>query len=203
MRIYASHIENANFLRTHRQDWILKLNTSPEFVDVDPEYLIALDASGRIVGHNRRAHEMLAAEVGAERAGEAAASLIGAPFDTLFDARLDDLGRFVYSRPSELRAVPLAKSGALLYLSVMPPAPCWQPAQRNAASRPRVEDARAARRALRRRCRAHASTANARRSSSIRRSTCSINGETGSGKEYLREGAASGERAARAGRSSR
>ncbi|SAK43080.1 sigma-54-dependent Fis family transcriptional regulator [Caballeronia ptereochthonis] len=132
VRIYAGHIENANFLRTHRQDWILKLNTSPEFVDVDPEYLIALDASGRIVGHNRRAQTMLAAEIGRPIAPgvvtrDAAASLIGVPFDTLFDARLEELGRFVYSRPSELRAVPLAKSGALLYLSVMPPAPCFVP----------------------------------------------------------------------------
>ena len=139
VRIYAGHIENANFLRTHRQDWILKLNTAPEFVDVDPEYLIALDASGRIVGHNRRAHAMLAAEIGRPIApGEAAASLIGVPFDTLFDTRIDELGRFVYSRPSELRAVPLAKSGALLYLSVMPPAPCFAPAT-NATSQRSVE----------------------------------------------------------------
>jgi sigma-54 dependent transcriptional regulator, acetoin dehydrogenase operon transcriptional activator AcoR len=128
VRIYARHIENANFLRTHRQDWILKLNTASEFVDVDPEYLIALDESGRIVGHNRRAHEMLAAEVGRPIApGQNAASLIGVPFDTLFEARLEELGRFVYSRPSELRALPLARSGALLYLSVMPPAPCFTP----------------------------------------------------------------------------
>ena len=136
VRIYAGHIENANFLRTHRQDWILKLNTAPEFVDVDPEYLIALDASGRIVGHNRRAHAMLAAEIGRPIApGEAAASLIGMPFDTLFDTRIEELGRFVYSRPSELRAVPLAKSGALLYLSVMPPAPCFTPAAHATARR--------------------------------------------------------------------
>ncbi|WP_250455221.1 sigma-54-dependent Fis family transcriptional regulator [Caballeronia sp. ATUFL_M2_KS44] len=129
VRIYAGHIENANFLRAHRQDWILKLHTSPEFVDVDPEYLIALDETGRIAGHNRRAHEMLAAEVGRPIApGEPAASLIGVRFDALFEARVEDLGRFVYSRPSELRALPLAKSGALLYLSVMPPAPCFTPA---------------------------------------------------------------------------
>jgi sigma-54 dependent transcriptional regulator, acetoin dehydrogenase operon transcriptional activator AcoR len=129
VRIYARHIENANFLRTHRQDWILKLNVAPEFVDVDPAYLIALDERGRIVGHNRRAHEMLAAEIGRPLSPMApAASLIGVPFDTLFDARIDDLGRFVYSRPSELRALPLTKSGALLYLSVMPPAPCFTPA---------------------------------------------------------------------------
>ncbi|SAK90659.1 Fis family GAF modulated sigma54 specific transcriptional regulator [Caballeronia hypogeia] len=139
VRIYAGHIENANFLRTHRQDWILKLNSSPEFVDVNPEYLIALDASGRIVGHNRRAHAMLAAEIGRPIApgavSAAAASLIGVPFDTLFEARIEELGRFVYSRPSELRAVPLAKSGALLYLSVMPPAPCFSPGAATSATR--------------------------------------------------------------------
>lgn len=131
VRIYAGHIENAVFLRTHRQDWILKPNTTPDFVDVNPEYLIALDASGRIVGHNRRAHEMLAAEMGRPIApGAPAASLIGVPFDSLFEARLDDLGRYVYSRPSELCAVPLARSGALLYLSVMQLAPCFTPASR-------------------------------------------------------------------------
>jgi sigma-54 dependent transcriptional regulator, acetoin dehydrogenase operon transcriptional activator AcoR len=133
VRIYARHIENANFLRTHRQDWILKLNSAPEFVDVDPDFLIALDAGGRIVGHNRRAHEMLAAELGRPLASmtpnviasDATSALIGMPFDALFEARLEELGRFVYSRPSELRALPLARSGALLYLSVMPPAPCF------------------------------------------------------------------------------
>lgn len=135
VRIYASHIENANFLRTHRQDWILKLNASPEFVDVNPDYLVALDSLGRIVGHNRRAHEMLAAELGMTGApGEPLAPLIGTAFESLFDARLAELGRFVYSRPSELRAVALAKSGALLYLSVMPPAPCWRPDPRASAA---------------------------------------------------------------------
>ncbi|MDR5740888.1 sigma-54-dependent Fis family transcriptional regulator [Caballeronia sp. LZ016] len=128
VRLYARHIENANFLRAHRQDWLLKLHTSPEFVDVDPEYLIALDAAGRIAGHNRRAHEMLAAELDRPISPtEPAQSLIGVRFDTLFDARIEELGRFVYSRPSELRAVPLTRSGALLYISVMPPAPCFTP----------------------------------------------------------------------------
>ncbi len=99
-------------------------------MSIPNEYLIALDESGRIVGHNRRAHEMLAAEIGRPIAPgvvvtDGAASLIGVPFDTLFDTRLEEFGRFVYSRPSELRALPLTKSGARLYLSVMPPAPCF------------------------------------------------------------------------------
>ncbi|AET94649.1 acetoin catabolism transcriptional regulator (plasmid) [Burkholderia sp. YI23] len=188
VRIYAGHIENANFLRTHRQDWILKLNTSPEFVDVAPEYLIALDAGGRIVGHNRRAHAMLAAEIGRPIApgvlsADGAASLIGARFDALFDARIEDLGRFVYSRPSELRAVPLAKSGALLYLSVMPPAPCFT-ATANVAA-PRAVEVPAPLAAL---CGGDAAlTRQLERAAKLVDSPINllVNGETGSGKEFF------------------
>ncbi|MFS8979047.1 sigma-54-dependent Fis family transcriptional regulator [Cupriavidus necator] len=119
VRIYAAHIENANFLRAHRRDWILKLNVAPEFVDVNPEYLLALDDAGRIVGHNHRARLMLESELDG-------ATVLGQPFEKLFDARLEDLGRYVYSRPSEQRLVALNRSGGLLYLSVMPPALRWQ-----------------------------------------------------------------------------
>ncbi|PVX75756.1 sigma-54-dependent Fis family transcriptional regulator [Paraburkholderia unamae] len=118
VRTYAGRIEDAYFLRRHRQDWILKLSPAFEFLDVNPEYLIALDANGCIVGHNRRAHQMLTAEPGV---GATGTSLLGARFDTLFDARAEELGRFVYSRPSEQRIVQLSRSAKRLYLSVMPP----------------------------------------------------------------------------------
>ncbi|WP_322057912.1 sigma-54-dependent Fis family transcriptional regulator [Paraburkholderia sp. J63] len=118
VRMYANQIEDAHFLRRHRQDWMLKLSPASEFLDVNPEYLIALDADGRISGHNRRAQQMLIAEQGVEAMGP---SLIGMRFDALFDARPEDLGRFVYSRPSEQRVVRLSYSGKRLYLSAMPP----------------------------------------------------------------------------------
>lgn len=119
VRIYAAHIENANFLRVHHRDWILKLNVAPEFVDVSPEYLLALDDGGRIVGCNNRARRMLEGEV-------PGVPVLGQSFEALFDARIEDLGRYVYSRPSEQRLVALHRSGGLLYLSVMPPALRWQ-----------------------------------------------------------------------------
>jgi transcriptional regulator of acetoin/glycerol metabolism len=189
VRICARHIENANFLRAHRQDWILKLHTSPEFVDVDPEYLIALDAAGRVAGHNRRAHEMLAAEMGRPLAplspGEAPASLIGVRFDALFDARIEDLARFVYSRPSELRAAPLARSGALLYLSAMPPAPCVTPAASAGGSATRRAELPAPLAAL-----SGGDVTLARQLERAAKLVDSpinllVNGETGSGKEYF------------------
>ncbi|WP_454724489.1 MULTISPECIES: sigma-54-dependent Fis family transcriptional regulator [Cupriavidus] len=178
VRIYASHIENAAFLRNHREDWILKLNAAPEFVDVNPAYLLALDAAGRVSGHNRRAQQMLEAELGA--GGAAGAPVLGMAFEALFDARLDELGRFVHSRPSEQRALALSRSGTRLYLSVLPPAPRWQPAPaERAAPLPAPLAAlcggdAALQQQLQRAARLVDSPIN-----------LLINGETGSGKEYL------------------
>jgi len=177
VRIYAAHIENANFLRVHSRDWILKLNVAPEFVDVNPEYLLALDDTGRIVGHNHRARRMLEGELQAGGGG----TVLGQSFASLFNARLEDLGRYVYSRPSEQRLVALSHSGGLLYLSVMPPALRWQAgtAQEQPATLP---DALAAlsggdpalQQQLQRASRLVDSPIN-----------LLINGETGSGKEYF------------------
>ncbi|QUN26152.1 sigma-54-dependent Fis family transcriptional regulator [Cupriavidus sp. KK10] len=176
VRIYAAHIENANFLRAHRRDWILKLNVAPEFVDVNPEYLLALDEAGRIVGHNHRARLMLEGELG----GAPGATVLGQRFETLFDARLEDLGHYVYSRPSEQRLVALTRSGGLLYLSVLPPALRWQASP--AETQVEMPDALAAltggdaalQQQLQRAARLVDSPIN-----------LLIHGETGSGKEFL------------------
>ena len=81
VKMYASLIENANFLQRYRRDWILRLNESPEFVDVNPRYLLALDAAGRVIGHNRAAQRLLEAEA-------RAVPVLGQAFERLFDARL-------------------------------------------------------------------------------------------------------------------
>ena len=59
----------------------------------DPRVVELASAGGRISGHNRRAQQMLIAEPGVETMGQ---SLLGMRFDELFDARAEDLGRFVY-----------------------------------------------------------------------------------------------------------
>jgi transcriptional regulator of acetoin/glycerol metabolism len=40
----------------------LRLDESPEFVDVNPRYLLTLDAAGRVIGHNRAEQRLLEAE---------------------------------------------------------------------------------------------------------------------------------------------
>ncbi|WP_119155252.1 sigma-54-dependent Fis family transcriptional regulator [Caldimonas tepidiphila] len=113
VKIYAGHIENAGFLHRFREDWVLRLSGAPQFLDVDPEYLIALDASGRVIGHNRRAQRLLQDASGL--------APLGRPLEALFDLPVGELGRFVQARPSEQRAVTLAGSGRLLFLSATPP----------------------------------------------------------------------------------
>ena len=52
VRMYARKIENAYFLHHYRDQWILRMSTAPEFLEVSPEYLVAVNASGQVVGFN-------------------------------------------------------------------------------------------------------------------------------------------------------
>ena len=113
VKVFANRVEDANFLRWFRHDWVLKLHRSHEFVEISPDHLIALDAAGRIVGHNRAAQLMLEAEHGS--------TVLGLPFEQLFNARFDDLGRFLRAMPGDRRAVTLAASGRVLFLHAVPP----------------------------------------------------------------------------------
>ena len=117
VKVYAQRVENANFLRCFRNDWVLKLHPSPEFVEISPDHLVALDAAGRIVGHNRAAQLLLQAEHGS--------SVLGLAFGQLFNARFDDLGRFMRAMPGDRRAVTLARSGRVLFLHAVPPPSRW------------------------------------------------------------------------------
>ncbi len=115
VKVYAHHVENASFLHRFRHDWILRLSSAPQFLDVNPDYLLALDAAGRLIGHNRRAQLLLEAACGSRR-------VIGEPLEHLLGARVEDLGRFTASRAADQRAVGLAGSARLLFMLATPPA---------------------------------------------------------------------------------
>jgi transcriptional regulator of acetoin/glycerol metabolism len=125
--IYAQHIENASFLRQFRHDWLLRLSPSPQFLEVNPDYLLALDAAGRVIGYNRRAQLLLQDQV--------AGPLMGAAFERLFNIQLGDLGHFIYSSLADRRAITVAGSSQQLFLLATPPlaAACSAP---SAAAKP-------------------------------------------------------------------
>ena len=114
VKLCANDIENAAFLHRHRDDWILRLSAAPQFLDVQPDYLLALNTNGRVVGHNRRAQ--LALQDGRD-------TLLGTGFEALFDLPFNQIGRFVMAQPSDQRAVMLAGGSSLLFLSASPPPP--------------------------------------------------------------------------------
>ncbi|MBP6902500.1 MAG: sigma-54-dependent Fis family transcriptional regulator [Burkholderiaceae bacterium] len=116
VKVYAQHVENAQFLHRFRRDWVLRLSPAPQFLEVDPEHLLALDAAGRLIGHNRRAQLMLQ-----QLPGLQGRPLIGQPLAALMDLRPEDLGRYVAALPADQRAVRLAGGGRLLFLLASPP----------------------------------------------------------------------------------
>lgn len=115
VKLCANDIENAAFLHRHRNDWILRLSAAPQFLDVQPDYLLALDMNGCVVGHNRRAQLSL------QEGLDAGTSLLGTGFEALFELPFDQIGRFVMAQPSDQRAVMLAGGRQLLFLSASPP----------------------------------------------------------------------------------
>ena len=126
VKSYAHKIENANLLNNFRSEWILQLSRSQEFADVDPEYLLAVGASGTIVGFNNHAREMINSELGISdyslRFGRDATKV--ASFSDLFDADFDDLPNFTRARPAGQRGILLRRSGATLFaLAQRPPEP--------------------------------------------------------------------------------
>ena len=113
VRLYAQQVENANFLHLFRGDWVLRLASAPQFLDVSPEYLVALDGAGRVIGHNRRAQLLLEAQAGRPA--------IGLPLQRLFNTTFDALGGFTAARPADQRAITLAGCGRVLFMLASAP----------------------------------------------------------------------------------
>ncbi|WP_342620003.1 sigma-54-dependent Fis family transcriptional regulator [Rhodoferax sp. GW822-FHT02A01] len=113
--MYAHDIENAAFLQRHRRDWIVRLASAPQFLEVQPEYLLALDGAGRVIGHNRRA------QLGLQ--GVNHGKLLGSPWESLLNVPFSQIGRYVMAQPMDQRAVMLRGVHRALFLSVTPPPP--------------------------------------------------------------------------------
>jgi len=119
VKSYAQHIENAAFMRMFQTEWVLKLSTAPQFLDVKPDYLVALDATGKVLGHNRRAQLLLQ--------GFSNEKVIGKNFEDLFNLKLQELTRFSAGRATDQNVVTLAKGGSILFMIATPPPTVSQP----------------------------------------------------------------------------
>ena len=108
VRLYARKIENANFIEYFRHHWLLRLSRSPEFVELDPDYLLAVGPDGRIAGYSRNLKALLASD-----------DMVGQPLDTFFDCQPDDLPRLL-TADNQHRTL-MARRGERLYVSLSVP----------------------------------------------------------------------------------
>ncbi|MBX9456411.1 MAG: sigma-54-dependent Fis family transcriptional regulator [Rhizobium sp.] len=172
----ARRIELANLMTRTRNDWVLRLARSPEFLDVDPDAAIALDGSGRIIGMTHGGFGALTRAMNLR--GIATRTLLGQPISQFFDIDVDDLPRFMRGRPNGERLL-RAKNGLALFASAIAPAVNIRNTSDVLPRLPRaLQDLSAGDPAMER--------LQARAAKLARRDIpILIQGETGSGKEYL------------------
>jgi transcriptional regulator of acetoin/glycerol metabolism len=119
VKSFAHKIETANLLNRYRHEWILRLGASPEFVDVDPDVVMAIDSSGAIIGINNRARHLLQQEQPMLRPiGDSTHPL---SVSDVFECTVDDLPLYAHSRPAEQRGLRLRRSGRMLFAQTLPP----------------------------------------------------------------------------------
>jgi transcriptional regulator of acetoin/glycerol metabolism len=112
----ARRVEMANLMAMNRGDWVLRFSTSPEFLDVDPEAALALDASGRIIGMTHGAERVLARHLDGRMDGAA----IGQPIDRFFNLTIDSMPDLMRGRPTEDRLVQLRDGQGLFGHAIAP-----------------------------------------------------------------------------------
>jgi transcriptional regulator of acetoin/glycerol metabolism len=116
----ARRIELANLMAQMRSEWVLRFSRSPEFLDVDPEAAIALDGSGRILGMTHGGAQLLSEFVGGD--WRSSGSPIGQPISRYLDVGIDDLPSLTRGRPTEERLV-FGRDGSALFAHAIEPQP--------------------------------------------------------------------------------
>ncbi|MEO5614093.1 MAG: sigma-54-dependent Fis family transcriptional regulator [Cypionkella sp.] len=103
VRQTARRIEMANIMAESRSDWVLRLASSPDFLDVDPEAALTLDAGGHVIGMTNGAARLMARTLGQDwRKGQ---GLIGRHVSEVFDLGLDTLEGLTRQRAARDRLI--------------------------------------------------------------------------------------------------
>jgi transcriptional regulator of acetoin/glycerol metabolism len=173
VRMFAHKIENAYFLHHYRDQWILRMSTAPEFLEVSPEYQLAINASGKVVGYNHLAQKLFKQYTSHELMGQSISDLIG--------LTVDDLPNYLAERPVDRRALKIHNALQVVFLSVK-----W-PARRSMTG---AEDSASVQIPAELKALSQGDTQlekQIRRAARLANSPISIliTGETGSGKEYF------------------
>jgi transcriptional regulator of acetoin/glycerol metabolism len=112
-------IEQASLVATMRHEWLLQLSKTPEFLDVDPEAMIALNGSGIIVGLTNTAARIF--NQASEICRKDHQYFVGRNISEFIDLSIDDLSRLTRYTIAEERIIFLRNGEARFALANPPP----------------------------------------------------------------------------------
>lgn len=130
----AEMIENAHFLGSFKNAWVLQISGSQEFLQVETEELIAFDGDGKILGINRRARQAFGSPH----------KTMPVDIDDLFEVTVDQL---IATGARNQQVIPLrvVNGKTLFFARVRPPENRQQlPQTANAVPRPQPQPVKAA-----------------------------------------------------------
>jgi sigma-54 dependent transcriptional regulator, acetoin dehydrogenase operon transcriptional activator AcoR len=113
-------VELANLMAQSGSDWVLRLAQSPDFLDVDADAALSIDARGRIRAMTHAASRMLASIAGLNWRQQPL--LTGQPLGRFFDTDLQALPQLMRNRPAQERIL-RARDGSIWFAHALPPQP--------------------------------------------------------------------------------
>lgn len=114
----ARRVELANLMAQSRTQWVLRLSQSPDFLDVDPEAALTIDDGGLIRGMTHAGARML---VRAARLSWCDRhSVLGQPLQRFFALDVNQLPLLLRNRPTQERVV-RAHDGSVLFVHAIEP----------------------------------------------------------------------------------
>ena len=111
-------IELANLMSARKKDWILRLNTAPEFLGVDANSAISIASDGSISGMTHGAHRMIADTLGTN--WKSNDGFIGKPFEDVFEFDFNDLPYMVGAQTPGEQALEM-RDGKVVFADVQAP----------------------------------------------------------------------------------
>jgi len=114
----ARRVEQANLMAQSGHDWVLRLAQSPDFLDVDADATLSIDARGRIRTMTHAGARMLAAIAGLD--WRRRQQLCGQPLAHFFDIDPSALPQLMRGRPVQERIL-RARNGSIWFAHAMEP----------------------------------------------------------------------------------
>ena len=111
-------IELANLMASKKSDWILRFNSAPEFLGVDPSSAVSVAANGTISGLTHGAKRMIANTLGMD--WKSPQGFIGKPFEEIFEFDFNDLPCLINAETPGEQALE-TRDGKVIFADVQAP----------------------------------------------------------------------------------